>query len=164
MVASVLSSPRAVEMSILAVRAFVPFRQILATNRQLAAKLDELDHKIAAHDKSIADHGTSIDAHRKGILSLYSAIENLMPTLTNRQIGFKGKGAGKDMTPAPTSPSRSTPRRPPAPRNVGFPSHVLRRRPVIGKFGVTRNSAGFGTAKLGPIRLCDRLRVTGAEN
>jgi len=91
MVASVLSSPRAVEMSILAVRAFVPFRQILATNRQLAAKLDELDHKIAAHDKSIADHGTSIDAHRKGILSLYSAIENLMPTLTNRQIGFKGR-------------------------------------------------------------------------
>ncbi|MGO9288386.1 MAG: ORF6N domain-containing protein, partial [Polyangia bacterium] len=90
MAASVLNSPRAVEMSILVVRAFVRFRQILATNRQLAAKLDELDNKIASHDKSIADHGKSIAAHRKGIVSLYAAIENLMPTLTDRQIGFKG--------------------------------------------------------------------------
>ena len=112
MAASVLNSPRAVEMSILVVRAFVRFRQILATNRQLAAKLDELDNKIASHDKSIADHGKSIAAHRKGIVSLYAAIENLMPTLTDRQIGFKGKGAGKDASNPTDKPKGTPPVRP----------------------------------------------------
>jgi hypothetical protein len=92
MVASVLNSPRAVEMSILVVRAFVRFRRILATNRQLAAQVDELERKI---DQKFAAHDKSIEAHRKGIVSLYSAIENLMPTLNDRQIGFVGKGAGK---------------------------------------------------------------------
>jgi len=108
MAASVLNSPRAVQMSILVVRAFVRFRQILATNRQLAAKLDELDNKIAAHDRTIADHGKSIESHRKGIVSLYAAIENLMPTLADRQIGFKGKDASK----ATDKPKGSPPARP----------------------------------------------------
>ena len=92
MAASVLNSPRAVEMSILVVRAFVRFRRILATNRPLAAKVDELERKM---DLKFAAYDKSIEAHRKGIVSLYSAIENLMPTLTGRQIGFRGKGAGK---------------------------------------------------------------------
>ena len=92
MAASVLNSPRAVEMSILVVRAFVRFRRILATNRQLAAQVDELERKM---DQKFAAHDKRIEAHRKGIVSLYSAIENLMPTLNDRQIGFVGKGAGK---------------------------------------------------------------------
>ena len=46
MAASVLNSPKAVEMSILVVRAFVRFRRILATNPQLAAKVDELERKM----------------------------------------------------------------------------------------------------------------------
>jgi hypothetical protein len=79
-------------MSILVVRVFVRFRRILATNSQLAAKVDELERKM---DQKLAAHDKSIEAHRRGIVSLYSAIENLMPTLTDRQIGFKGKGAGK---------------------------------------------------------------------
>ena len=92
MAASVLNSPRAVEMGILVVRAFVRFRRILATNRPLAAKVDELERKM---DRKFAAHAKSIEAHRKGIVSLYSAIENLMPTLTDRQIGFVGKDVGK---------------------------------------------------------------------
>ena len=92
MAASVLNSPKAVEMSILVVRAFVRFRRILATNPQLAAKVDELERKM---DQKLAAHDKSIEAHRKGIVSLYTAIENLMPTLSDRQIGFKGKDAGK---------------------------------------------------------------------
>jgi len=92
MAASVLNSPKAVEMSILVVRAFVRFRRILARNRQLAARVDELERKM---DQKLAAHDKSIEAHRKGIVSLYTAIENLMPTLSDRQIGFKGKDAGK---------------------------------------------------------------------
>jgi len=93
MAASVLNSPKAVEMSILVVRAFVRFRRILATNRQLAAKVDELERKM---DQKLAAHDKSIEAHRKGIVSLYTAIENLMPTLSDRQIGFKGAGKATD--------------------------------------------------------------------
>jgi hypothetical protein len=53
MAASVLSSPEAVDMSILVVRAFVQLRNILATHRQLAAKLEELEQKYAGHDHQI---------------------------------------------------------------------------------------------------------------
>jgi hypothetical protein len=60
-----------------------------------------MDQKLAAHDQSI-------EAHRKGIVSLYTAIENLMPILSDRQIGFKGKGAGK----ATDKPKGTTPVRP----------------------------------------------------
>jgi hypothetical protein len=102
MAASVLNSPRAVEMSILVVRAFVRFRRLLVTNRQLSAKVDELERKM---DQKFAAHDKSIEAHRKGIVFLYSAIENLMPTVNDRQIGFKGKGAGKVTDKPKSAPS-----------------------------------------------------------
>ena len=41
MVATVLNSKRAVEMSIFVVRAFVLMREALATNRKIVAKLKE---------------------------------------------------------------------------------------------------------------------------
>lgn len=42
MAASVLSSPRAVEMSIYVVRAFIHLRETIAGNRELAQKIVEL--------------------------------------------------------------------------------------------------------------------------
>jgi hypothetical protein len=89
MAASVLNSPKAVEMSIMVVRAFVRFRRFLATHSQLAAKIDEMERKM---DKRFAAHDKSIEVQRKGIVSLYSIIENLMPTLSDRQIGFQVTG------------------------------------------------------------------------
>src|SRR5713226_4922774 len=64
MAAMVLSSPRAVEMSVHVVRAFVRLRQMLATNKGLAAKLAELERKVASHDTHIQ--------------SLFDAIRELM--------------------------------------------------------------------------------------
>jgi hypothetical protein len=80
MAASVLNAPKAVEMSILVVRAFVRLRQILAGNRQLAAKLDELEHRVAAHDKNI--------------VALFQAVRSLMavPEKPARRIGFTKSG------------------------------------------------------------------------
>jgi len=46
--------PRAVEMSVFVVRAFVQLREFLATHRELAAKLDELERKLSTHDQAIA--------------------------------------------------------------------------------------------------------------
>ncbi|MGH8129265.1 MAG: ORF6N domain-containing protein [Steroidobacteraceae bacterium] len=46
MAATVLNSPRAVEMSVYVVRAFVKLREVLAPNTQLASKLDALENSI----------------------------------------------------------------------------------------------------------------------
>ncbi|HVN96634.1 MAG TPA: ORF6N domain-containing protein [Syntrophorhabdaceae bacterium] len=53
MAASVLSTPRAVEMSVFVVRAFVRLRTLLATHKELAAKLTELEKKLTVHDDQI---------------------------------------------------------------------------------------------------------------
>jgi hypothetical protein len=60
MLATVLNSARAAEMSVFVVRAFVQMREMLTSNRQLAAKLDELEQRVGAHDEVIADLVTAI--------------------------------------------------------------------------------------------------------
>jgi len=76
MAATVLNSPRAVEMSLYVVRAFVQLRETIATNLELSRKLDELERKISSHDEAIAD--------------ILSAIRQLMtpPEPKRRPIGF----------------------------------------------------------------------------
>ena len=53
MLASVLSSPIAVEASVRVVRAFVGMREQLAANKELAQKLTELEKRVTGHDESI---------------------------------------------------------------------------------------------------------------
>jgi hypothetical protein len=78
MAASVLSSRRAVEVSIVVVRAFVRLRSLLAMNADLAAKLAKLEQKLAVHDKQI--------------VAVFDAIRELMtpPDKPKRRIGFGG--------------------------------------------------------------------------
>jgi hypothetical protein len=58
MAATVLNSPRAVEMGIYVVRAFVKLRELLASNRDLAKRLEELETRIVrqlrTYDQAIA--------------------------------------------------------------------------------------------------------------
>src|SRR5258708_24634716 len=58
MAASILSSPRAIEMSVYVVRAFVQLREMLASNRELARRFAQLetrlDKKLTIHDEAIA--------------------------------------------------------------------------------------------------------------
>lgn len=54
MAATVVNSPRAVQMSLYVVRAFVRLRELLASNKALAQKLDELERKLRNHDEAIA--------------------------------------------------------------------------------------------------------------
>jgi hypothetical protein len=76
MAATVLNSPRAVEMSVYVVRAFVQLRELLASNTALARKLNELEGKLKNHDEAIA--------------AILSAIRELMnpPPPKRRGIGF----------------------------------------------------------------------------
>src|SRR3989338_4637238 len=76
MVASVLNTARAVEVSIYVVRAFVRLREVLATHRQLAQKLGELERKLVSHDEHIR---TLVDAIRELMSS---------PPPKKRRIGF----------------------------------------------------------------------------
>ena len=80
MAASVLNSPKAVEMSVEVVRTFVRLRGFLASHRQLAAKLDKLESHIATHDTNIK--------------ALFEAVRSLMGTARNDYVvvsGFQGK-------------------------------------------------------------------------
>ena len=76
MAASVLNSPRAVEMSLYVVRAFVRLRELLATNRAFARKLDELESRLQTHDEAIT-----------GILRTLRELMN-PPASERRGIGF----------------------------------------------------------------------------
>jgi hypothetical protein len=63
--ANVLNSPRAVEMGIYAVRAFVKLRELLASNRELARRFEQLEtrvEKLIAHDQAL---GVILAAIRK---------------------------------------------------------------------------------------------------
>ena len=77
MAASVLNSPRAVEMSIYVVRAFVRQRETLATHKALAAKLAELEQRLETTDHNIVE--------------IVKAIHMLAmpPEKPVRQIGFR---------------------------------------------------------------------------
>ncbi len=76
MLGNVLKSARATQVSLLVVRAFVQLREMLATHRELAAKLEALELKIGSHDEAIA--------------SIIDALRQLMatPAAEKRPIGF----------------------------------------------------------------------------
>lgn len=76
MLANVLKSSRAVEVSLLVVRAFVQIREMLSAHKDISAKLDQIERKLSSHDQAIA--------------GLIDAIRQLMnpPTPVRRGIGF----------------------------------------------------------------------------
>ncbi len=83
MLGNVLKSPRAVEVSLLVVRTFVQLREMLSSNKELAAKLDQLERKVSSHDQAIAG---LIDAIRQLTSS---------PAPVSRGIGFTADIASK---------------------------------------------------------------------
>lgn len=62
MAAAVLDPPRATEVSVHVVRAFVRMRDALATHRELGKRLDELERQVGTHDRAI---GQILDAIRQ---------------------------------------------------------------------------------------------------
>lgn len=60
MAAHVLHSLRAVEASLVVVRAFVRLRQVLAPHRQLASKLTQLERRLDGHDETLREIMTAI--------------------------------------------------------------------------------------------------------
>jgi hypothetical protein len=87
MAASILNSPRAVEMSLYVVRAFVRMREVLSTHKELAKKLEALEKKTEAlalkHDALAANT-------RAQFREVIEALRALMtpPEPKRRPIGF----------------------------------------------------------------------------
>jgi hypothetical protein len=55
MVASILNSPRAVEVGLYVVSAFVEMRDALSSNKALGKRLDELERRVGTHDHAIRE-------------------------------------------------------------------------------------------------------------
>lgn len=76
MAATILNSPRAVEMSVFIVRAFIRLRDLARNHAKLAFKLAALEHKVAGHDADLEE--------------MFAALRALIqpPRKAHRQIGF----------------------------------------------------------------------------
>jgi len=87
MVANVLNSPDAVEMSVFVVRAFIKMREVFAASKTLALKLAELEKQLT----------TRLNIHEKAIVHVLGEIKKLMPPASQppepkrRKIGFTAK-------------------------------------------------------------------------
>jgi len=79
MLSGVLSSPRAIQVNIQIMRAFVRLRNIFSRNKELSHKLEELEKRIEGHDADIRD--------------IFEAIRQLMRIPDERQkiTGFADK-------------------------------------------------------------------------
>ncbi len=75
MAATILNTPRAVEMSVYVVRAFVKLRKLLSSQAELARKLALLEKSVATLDAST----------RRQFEEVYEAILSLMGPRTRKQ-------------------------------------------------------------------------------
>ena len=77
MAATVLNTPRAVEVGVYVVRAFIRLREVLTSHAELSHKLSELAAQVNSHDEQIA--------------AVIEAINELLapPETPQRQIGFR---------------------------------------------------------------------------
>jgi GAF domain-containing protein len=89
MLSSVLRSPRAVQVNIEIMRAFVRLRHVLAVNADLARRLDEVEQRLGEHDEQF--------------VQVIRAIRELMqppPGPPRRRIGFHAAEEPPDAKPS----------------------------------------------------------------
>ena len=55
MAASVLNTPRAIEVSVFIVRAFIKLRQIIAGHKELQRKISKIENRLIDHDEQIVE-------------------------------------------------------------------------------------------------------------
>ena len=53
MLANVLSSPTAINASIVVIKAFVNLREMLSTNKEFKIKFEQIERKFADHDQKL---------------------------------------------------------------------------------------------------------------
>jgi len=88
MLSAVLNSQRAVQMSILIVRAFVKLREVLATNAELARKIEHVEAGQKQHARALQEHASIL-------VSVVQDIRKLKNPPTTRAIGFVVRSSRK---------------------------------------------------------------------
>ena len=88
MAANILSSPRAVQMSVYVVRAFIAMRRTLSDTREQARKFSALEKEMKGR----------LDIHETAIVTILQRVMDLLappmePELPRKQIGFHTKRA-----------------------------------------------------------------------
>lgn len=83
MLSSVLNSERAIEMSILVVNAFVRIREIMATNKDIAARIEKLER---GHNRTASVIEVLVEDIDR--LALEVRQMKALPPATKRKIGF----------------------------------------------------------------------------
>lgn len=85
MAATILNTPRAAQMSVFVVRAFIRMRQMLLAQKDLARKLVELEKKLTAR---LDIHETAITEVLRQIMRLLSPPPESKPETPKKRIGF----------------------------------------------------------------------------
>jgi phage regulator Rha-like protein len=95
MLSSVLNSKRAVQMSILIVRAFVKLRELVATHKDLARKIEQLETAQKQNESTQQQHSTVLQRHANILVSVVQDIQKIKNPPTTRVIGFITRGPKK---------------------------------------------------------------------
>jgi hypothetical protein len=77
MAASVLNTPRAIEVSVFIVRAFIKLRQFIAGHKELKRKISQIENRLTDHDEQIVE-----------LVNLIKQLLNPKPPPKKRRIGF----------------------------------------------------------------------------
>jgi hypothetical protein len=76
MAATLLNTPRAIDMSVFVVRAFIRLRELIGSHAELGAKLEQLERRVTTHDSELT-----------GIITALRELLRL-PSKPRRTIGF----------------------------------------------------------------------------
>jgi len=77
MAASVLNTPRAIEVSVFIIRAFVKLRQLVSGQKELQRKISQIERKLTDHDDQIIE-----------LVKLIKQLLKPEPPPRKRRIGF----------------------------------------------------------------------------
>jgi hypothetical protein len=77
MAANVLNTPRAIEVSVFIVRAFIKLRQFIAGQKELQRKISQIERRLTDHDEQIVE-----------LVDLIKQLLNPKPPPHKRRIGF----------------------------------------------------------------------------
>ena len=77
MVASVINTPRAIEVSVFIVRAFIKMRQFVSGQKELERKISRIEARLTDHDEQIVE-----------LVTLIRKLLDPAPLPGNRRIGF----------------------------------------------------------------------------
>ncbi len=77
MAASVLNTPRAIEVSVFIVRAFIKLRQFVASQKKLQRKISQIERRLTDHDEQIGE-----------MVNLIKQLLNPDPPPKKRRIGI----------------------------------------------------------------------------